>query len=355
MRFFIADDSTILCERLKTILSDFLEVEIAEQAHDTPEAIKSIKELKSDVVILDIQMPGMNGIEATRRIMEESPTPIVIVTASHDAYGGDATFSALEAGALTVVEKPVGINHPNFEVRSKEFIKTVKLMSEVKVVTRRPRLLAKTERVKRTDQQPVTSPRNIRVVAIGSSTGGPAVLHLILSMLTRDFQAPILIVQHISRGFIGDLVSWIQKATELEVQVARDGEYILPGHVYFAPDDVQMGMGHNSRIILSKDEPFFGTCPSVSYLFRSVNRVFQKNAIGVLLTGMGKDGTEELRLMREKGAITIVQDEKSSVVHGMPGQAIRINAAMHILSPEIIAASLNSLVAMGKNGEGGSI
>ena len=307
------------------------------------------------MVILDIQMPGMNGIEATRRIMEESPTPIVIVTASHDAYGGDATFSALEAGALTVVEKPVGINHPNFEVRSKEFIKTVKLMSEVKVVTRRPRLLAKTERVKRTDQQPVTSPRNIRVVAIGSSTGGPAVLHLILSMLTRDFQAPILIVQHISRGFIGDLVSWIQKATELEVQVARDGEYILPGHVYFAPDDVQMGMGHNSRIILSKDEPFFGTCPSVSYLFRSVNRVFQKNAIGVLLTGMGKDGTEELRLMREKGAITIVQDEKSSVVHGMPGQAIRINAAMHILSPEIIAASLNSLVAMGKNGEGGSI
>ena len=355
IRVLIVDDSPVVSDFITYILESDPNITVIGTAGNGEEALELVRRKKPDLITMDIQMPGMNGIEATQRIMKESPTPIVIVTASHDAYGGDATFSALEAGALTVVEKPVGINHPNFEVRSKEFIKTVKLMSEVKVVTRRPRLLAKTERVKRTDQQPVTSPRNIRVVAIGSSTGGPAVLHLILSMLTRDFKAPILIVQHISRGFIGDLVSWIQKATELEVQVARDGEYILPGHVYFAPDDVQMGVDHTSRIILGKDESFFGTCPSVSYLFRSVNRVFQKNAIGVLLTGMGKDGTEELRLMREKGAITIVQDEKSSVVHGMPGQTIRINAAMHILSPEIIAASLNSLVAMGKNGEGGSI
>jgi two-component system chemotaxis response regulator CheB len=192
-------------------------------------------------------------------------------------------------------------------------------------------------------KETVGSAGDIRVVAMGSSTGGPPVLHLILSMLKKDFRIPILIVQHISKGFISNLAYWLQKGTELEVRVACDGESIMPGHVYFAPDDVQMGVDRNNRIILSNDKPFFGNCPSVSYLFRSVNRVFQENAIGVLLTGMGKDGAEELRLMRENGAVTIAQDKESSVVHGMPGQAVRLNAAMHILSPERIAFMLNNL------------
>lgn len=354
IRVLIVEDSPVVSDFIAYILESDPDITVIGTASNGEEALKLARRKKPDLITMDIQMPGMNGIEATRRIMEESPTPIVIVTASHDTYGVNTTFRALEAGALTVVEKPMGINHPSFETNSKELIKTVKLMSEVRVVTRRPHLFKKNENGKTRDQRPIFSERNIKVVAMGSSTGGPAVLHLILSTLKRDFQVPILIVQHISRGFIKGLVEWLQKAAELEIQVARHGEYVLPGHVYFAPDDVQMGVGHDNRIILGKDEPFFGTCPSVSYLFRSVNRVYRENAIGVLLTGMGKDGAEELRLMREKGAITMVQDEKSSVVHGMPGQAIRINAAMHVLSPEMIAASLNSLVKTGKHGDGGS-
>jgi two-component system chemotaxis response regulator CheB len=187
-------------------------------------------------------------------------------------------------------------------------------------------------------------PTEIRVVAIGASTGGPIVLQTILSRLPKNFLVPVLIVQHMASGFIHGFAEWLSQSSRLPVHVAANREYLLPGHAYVAPDGFQMGVEMGGRIALSKDEPENGLRPSVSYLFRSVAKVFGPNAVGVLLTGMGKDGAEELKLMRQKGAVTIAQDEESSVVHGMPGEAIELDATTYVLSPDKISEALISLV-----------
>ena len=220
----------------------------------------------------------------------------------------------------------------------------VKLMSEVKVVTRRPSKREKEPALKGEEKVSDEKSRNIKVVAVGASTGGPAVLHDILIRLSPNIAAPILVVQHISTGFVHGLVNWLQEKTSLSVRVAQHGEALVPGHVYFAPDGCQMGVDSNERILLDEDRPYYGMCPSASYLFRSVSKTHGKNAVGVLLTGMGKDGAEELLLMKEKGAVTIVQDRESSVVHGMPGEAIRLEAAEHVLAPADIAGMLEKIV-----------
>jgi len=189
-----------------------------------------------------------------------------------------------------------------------------------------------------------------RIVAIGASTGGPPVLETILSRLPNDFSVPVLIVQHIAAGFTQGFVEWLAQSSSLPVQVPRPGETVFSGRVYVAPDGFQMAIGADGRVSLNTDLPENGLRPSVSYLFRSVAKTYGKSAIGVLLTGMGKDGASEMKTMKEQGAVTIAQDQESSVVHGMPGEAIRLGGATYILSPEKIGAALTSLVIKNANG-----
>ena len=169
-------------------------------------------------------------------------------------------------------------------------------------------------------------------------------LRTILSGLDEGFPAPILMVQHIARGFSEGLVSWLDQFASMKVRLAEQGENVLPGHVYVAPDDHHMEVGKNSKISLSNEEPEHGLRPSVSYLFRSVASAFGKRAVGVLLTGMGRDGAYELKLMRDSGAVTIAQDEESSIVHGMPAEAIKLGGATYVLSPEGILRKLGQVV-----------
>jgi two-component system chemotaxis response regulator CheB len=164
-----------------------------------------------------------------------------------------------------------------------------------------------------------------------------------LTGLPKDFSIPVLIVQHIAAGFVQGFADWLAQSAGFSTHVASAGEDLRPGHVYIAPDGYHMGVRSACRIVLSQDEPENGLRPSISYLFRSVAQVFGPNAVGILLTGMGKDGAEELRLLKEKGAVTIVQDKDSSVVHGMPGEAIKLDAARQVLPPERIATTLASL------------
>ena len=189
----------------------------------------------------------------------------------------------------------------------------------------------------------VHAPAKIRVVALGASTGGPLVLQTILAGLPKDFPAPVLIVQHMAAGFVQGFVEWLSQSSVLPVQIAAHGEIILPARVYVAPDDFQMKVRHGGKIALSRDAPENGLRPSVSCLFRSVAEVYGGEAVAGLLTGMGRDGAEELKLLREKGAATFAQDKDSSVVHGMPGEAIKLDAATFILVPEKIAAVLTGL------------
>jgi len=341
----VVEDSPVAREFLIYILDSDPELKVIGTVSNGLEALEALKEKTPDVITMDIHMPGMNGFEATRKIMETSPTPIVIVTASLDPREVGTSFRAIEAGALAIVARPRGLGHPEFEADARELIKTVKLMSEVKVVRRwnKARLAPLSAPVREINVNG-DHKRDVQVVAIGASTGGPVALQTILAALTKEFFAPVLIVQHMAPGFVGGFVEWLNQTTCLFVHLATSGEVMLEGHVYIAPDGFQMGVKVAGRIALSRDAPEHGLCPSVSYLFRSIAEVYGERSVGVLLTGMGKDGSAELGLMKVRGAVTFAQDGESSVVHGMPGEAIKLEAATYVLPPEKIAAALQSLV-----------
>lgn len=343
----IVEDSAVVRQHLKDILEEDGSIHVVGMAENGEESLGLVRERKPSVITMDINMPRMNGLEATRRIMETCPVPIVIVTASYAKDDVDKSFRAMEAGAVAIIEKPFGEDHLDFERSAKNLVRTVKLMSEVKVVKRWNR--ARPTRMLR--EYPAEAihgytEKNVKAVVIGASTGGPAVLHTILSGLPKNFPVPVLVVQHIAKGFIEGMVAWLGQTTALSVHVAAYGDRPCPGHVYFAPDDYHMEI-RGDRIVLNKEMPENGIRPSVSYLFRSATDVFGENVIGVLLTGMGRDGAENLKTMKEKGAITIVQDKESAVVYGMPGAAVKLDAATHVLPPEKIVSALISLTGGG--------
>ncbi len=340
----IVEDSLVTRQHLKHILERDGNIRVIAMAEGGKEAIRLVEKYKPDVVTMDINMPDMNGLEATSQIMETHPLPIVIVSASYNHKDVEKTFQAIDAGAVSVVEKPFGKGHPDHELMAKNLIQTVKLMSEIKVIKRwsKKRTLSKDKSASLSlIHEPIH--QKIKLITIGVSTGGPPVLKSILTGLKNGFPAPLLIVQHIARGFLKGLVEWLIESTGHPIHIAADGERILPGHVYFAPDDFHMGVNSDRRIALSKSPPESGLRPSVSYLFRSASNAFGRNMAGVLLTGMGRDGAEELKLMKDRGAITMVQDKESSAVYGMPGEAVRLGAASHVLPANSISSALESL------------
>jgi len=223
-------------------------------------------------------------------------------------------------------------------------VQTVKLMAEVKVVKRWPEQRRRKMVPGTRPEAKRREPAAVDVVAIGASTGGPAALQRVLCGLSGDFPVPLLVVQHIAPGFLPGLAAWLGQTSGLPVHIATPGEALRPGQVYLAPDGFHMGVDQAGCIALSHSEPEHHLRPAASYLFRSAAEVFGEKAIGVLLTGMGKDGGEELKRMRERGAATIAQDRESSVVFGMPGEAIQLGAVDYVLSPDEIAAKLESLV-----------
>jgi len=325
-------------------LEDEPDIEVVEEAGNANDALQKLGLHQPDVVLMDIQMPRLDGFETTRRIMETQPLPIIICTAATDPKEVATTFRSMEAGAVACLEKPVAPDHPEHRDQVRSLLETIKLMSEIKVVRRWPRSRSN---LAVTPPRPAVfdpSRQGIRLIGIGASTGGPPMLQTILAGLPKDFPAPILIVQHIAQGFLPGLVEWLNQTTGLQVHIATHGICPLPGHVYLAPDDFHMGVNGGGHILLAHEEPENGLQPAVSYLFRSLTEACGPNVLGVLLSGMGKDGAAELKLMKDRGATTVAQDRETSVVHGMPGEAIRLDGATHVLPAEKIADTLITLV-----------
>lgn len=345
IKVLIVEDSLVVQELLVHILSTDPEIKVIGTANNGEEALEFLSSNTPDVITMDIIMPIMDGFETTRKIMETKPVPIVIVSENLNTNEAEKTFRALECGAVAVLKKPKGLGKPNFDNVAKELVNVVKTMSEVKVVRRWSRSKPLEKSVISKISTPIKrASQKIELVAIGASTGGPPVLKTILSALPKEFPVPVLIVQHITVGFTEGFVDWLRQITSMKVQIAVNNDSVLAGNVYVAPDNHQMLINKNKKIILiNKKNDEKGHCPSVASMYSSVIENFGGNAIGVLLTGMGKDGAEELKLMKDAGSITIAQDKESSVVHGMPGEAIKLNAATHILSPEKIAATLNEI------------
>jgi len=330
VRVLVVEDSPVVREFLLHILGSDPEIEVVGTAESGEEALAAVVRIRPDIITMDVHMPKMNGFDTTRRIMETHPTPIIIVSGTLDLAETASVFRAIEAGEC------------------RDFVKTVKLMSEVKVVRRWSHLrLGTTLPVASlsAEVQGRTPQSQIRLIAIGASTGGPPALRMILSELPKDFPLPVLIVQHIAAGFTHGFVEWLAQSSSLPVQLPVHGQQVVPGRVYVAPDGFHMTVVGDGRIWLNTDAPENGLRPSVSCLFRSVAKAYGQSAIGVLLTGMGKDGAWELKLMKEQGAVTIAQDNETSVVHGMPGEAIRLGGATYVLPPEKISRMLTSLVA----------
>ena len=342
----VAEDSTVTRMFLVHLLESDPQIRVIGAVSDGQAALDFVKENKPDVVLMDIHMPRLDGFEATRRIMETQPVPIVICSATAKAKDVVIAFQAMEAGAIACIEKPLGREHGDFEAMAAHLLETVKLMSEVKVVRRtaRSRPAPLPAALPTPAAQWQRAPAQIKLIGIGASTGGPPVLQTILAGLPKDFPAPVLVVQHIAHGFLAGMAEWLNQTTGLQIHLASYGTTPLPGHVYLAPDDFHMGISASGRILLTKEEPENHLRPAVSYLFRSLAEVCGPNALGVLLTGMGKDGAAELKLMKDKGAITIAQDRESSVVHGMPGEAIALGGATHVLPADKIADALVALV-----------
>jgi two-component system chemotaxis response regulator CheB len=340
IRVLVVDDSKVMQDYVIFILSSDPEIEIIGVANDGEEALAAVLRLKPDVITMDIHMPKMDGFEASRRITEIRPTPIVIVSSSVSIHESAYAFHALEAGALTMVPRPPGPDDPNAESLYRELITTVKLMSQVKVITRskikEPRQLAGIDTIPSQDM--------FKLIAIAGSTGAPIVLRDILMGLPRSLPVPLIIVQHMADGFIAGMATWLSQATGFTTRVAVHGESIQPGVAYLAPDRFNMGVDNSAKVVLTDSDYEHGARPSASYLFRSVAQVFGKSAIAVLLSGMGKDGAAELKKLKDCGAMTIAQDEKSSVVWGMPGEAVRIGGVRKILPDSQIAPALINLL-----------
>ena len=347
----VVEDSRVVRDYLVYVLKTDPDIRVIGFADSGEAALEFLVERLPDVILMDIHLPGIDGFETTRRIMSSNPVPIVVCTASTHYSEMHTVMRALEAGALAAVKKPRGLSDPDADAESAAIINILKLMSEVKVVRRWNRAPAAATLVASAVAEPAPHDavgHDAAVVAIGASTGGPTAVLQILSGLSTAFPTPILVVQHIAAGFTAGFAEWLAAASGLPVHVAHGGETPLPGHVYVAPDDHHLRVALRGELETTRAAPLNGLRPSVGVLFRSVAERFGRRAIGVLLTGMGTDGAEELKLIRDRGGVTIAQDQASSVVHGMPGEAIRLGAAMYVLAPESIGAWLCGL--RGKQG-----
>lgn len=341
IKVLIVEDSIIFVTLLKAILSKDSQIEICGVVRNGAAAVDFVKEIRPDVITMDINMPIMNGYDATSIIMHIAPVPIIILSANIDENDVNDTFKALEAGAVSVIEKPSDIESSEFPNYEKRLIQLVKLMSEVKVVTRISHL-PKEKNVIQPQHFAEPGVNKIEVVGIGASTGGPLVLEKILSGIPKDFTYPILIVQHITKGFTKGLVDWLNHTSAIPVKLAENNEPLRRGICYIAPDDMHLGINRNI-IMLSNAPPLYNMRPAVGFLFSKLAEHYGSKALGILLTGMGRDGSEELKKLRDAGAITIAQDEESCVIFGMPGEAVKLNGATYIMPPEKIIQFLEDL------------
>ncbi len=325
-----------------TGLQELPELQVLACVRHGAAALRAVVRQRPEIVA--VGACGRQAAATVRLVMENCPTPIVVLDPDPDMAGAPAQ-ACLAAGALRIVAAPRWTAGQPSGESLREIARALQLMSEVRVVRRWPAAQGSPVPTAAPVPQPLPAkaipvPRGVRVVAIGASTGGPPVLAKLLALLPPGLPVPLLIVQHMAPGFVGGFADWLARASGYPVEVAQEGADALPGRAYVAPDGRHLGIDGQLRMRLSQSAPVHGMRPSVSCLFHSVLESMPRQAIGVLLTGMGRDGVDEMRQLRERGGFTIAQDAASCAVYGMPGQAMETGAASVSLTPEAIAAAL---------------
>ena len=349
IRILVADDSPTVREILITLFHAAPGMQVVGQAHDGQEAVHLARRLRPDVITMDIRMPHMDGLEATRLIMRTIPTPIVIV--ANRVYERDLNiaFNAIAAGALTVVEKPYGMTTGDDQSMCDEIVTTVRLMADVPVIHHWPNATRSAAHVSSGTPPSTTqlmSRRTVKVIGLASSTGGPAALATILRSLPAKFPLPIVIVQHMTNGFLNGLADWLSQQTSQPVRIASHGASLRQAAIWLAPEDYHLQIDKHGGLVLSRELAYKGLRPSANYLFHSLAEVYGSQAAGVILTGMGDDGADGLVALHAAGGLTIAQDEASCVVYGMPREAVSRQAIDQVLPLEQVAAALGQLAGL---------
>ena len=341
IKVLVCEDSPTARALLVGMLGSASGLVVIGEAANGIEAVEMTRKLRPDVITMDIQMPGIDGFEATKRIMAEQPTPIVIVS-SLDVTSVHISMQALEAGALAVLPKPVGPTSAGYAQACRYVAATVRSMSQVKLVRRwvdAPPYKGPPAPVVVSSGGPVAA----RIIAIAASTGGPAALRKIFADLPTSFSVPIVFVQHIALGFAQGFARWLDELSPIRVKIANAGELLAPGIAYLAPDDQHLGVSDRSTVVLSSAAPIGNFRPSGSFLFDSVAKAFGRSAVGVILTGMGTDGVDGLRVLKASGGRVIAQDEASSDIFGMPGATLAAGLPDSVLPLDAIAGHLQRL------------
>jgi two-component system chemotaxis response regulator CheB len=346
IKVLLVEDSPVALAILKKLLSSSPEVTVAGTASNGKEALEAIAKLQPQVICTDLHMKEMDGLELTKQVMTKYPRPILVISASVQKENTQRIFELLQAGALDIFPKPTTGLPSDYEKVKLDLITKIKVLSGVKVFTKLPPAPAgNTDRLISELPPSIIEPSftgtaDIKIVAIGASTGGPQALSKILSQLPSNFPVPILCTQHISVGFLQGLVDWLGSECKLKVKIAQIGELPSAGTVYFAPEVRHLELSPQGRFMGSTSERVDGHCPSATMMFKSTLKVYGKATAGILLTGMGKDGAAGLHAIAQAGGTTIAQDEKSCVVFGMPKEAIALGAAQDILPIQEIAPLL---------------
>jgi two-component system, chemotaxis family, protein-glutamate methylesterase/glutaminase len=349
VRVLVVDDSALMRKLIPQMLESSPAIEVVGTAMDGTFCLKKIEELHPHVVTLDLQMPGMNGIDTLKEIMRRDPLPVIVVS-SHSTEGASVTFKALGLGAFDFVTKPHDSSH--IEETASELIAKIRAAAECKVV--RPGLLfgmpSRFEKL----STGKSAPRPTKLVAIGISTGGPQALEFLLAQLPPDFPGSIVIVQHMPDGFTDMFARRLDEICSLRVKEAQSGDTLQAGRVLVCPGSRHMRVKRLTMgdVVVLSDEPRVnGHRPSVDVLFHSVAEEFSKDAVAVLMTGMGDDGAEGLGAVKKAGGTTIAQSEESCVVFGMPKAAIERGYATRIVALDAIAATLQAVCSREESGK----
>ena len=340
IRVLLVDDSRVDLAVLERRIAPMPGVDVVAVASSGAEALRLIERHLPDVVCTDLMMPGMDGLELTKRIMATHPTPILAVSSVVDDPA--SAFPLLQAGALDFFPKPSPTAGGEESIRQ-ELAQKLRVLSKVYVFRRHRGSVASSEDAsarsgRRLEASEITArkTRRHRVALIGASTGGPQVVQLILSRLPAEYPIPICVVQHISDRFLAPFATWLDTTTALSVRIAKHGDRPEAGRVHLAPEGKHLAFAGTGHFELRTTTPCDGHRPSVSVMFASVAQVFRDRSISVLLTGMGRDGGQGMKALSDAGAMTIAQNAESCVVYGMPREAVELGGVRRALPPDAI-------------------
>lgn len=335
IRVLLVDDSLITLKIIERILSTAPDIRIVGAAKNGREALDMIPEIRPDVICTDLHMPVMDGLQLTKEVMARHPLPILVISVSVTKDKTHNVFKLLDAGAVDVFPKPASGFATHYDEVAAELISRIRVLSGVVSFLRRPKEQPALSPPKRMPSfKNVSAP--VSVIIIGSSTGGPQILHKILSKLPAHFAVPIICVQHIGDDFLDGFIRWMASHCKLKVKIAQPGEFLSPGTIYFPQPQTHLKIGNTGRVVSSNEPPVGGHRPSITVTMKSLADSCGAGALGILLTGMGRDGADGLLAIARAGGMTIAQDEPSSIVFGMPKAAIELGAARYILSPDDI-------------------